>query len=380
MQLLNYNVPYVVSGIFKFFDRLEIKNLLAYLRIIVNNSDEISLTRIINFPKRNIGNSTVEKLIDFSKANNITLFEAITNYEKFNYPISIKNKISDFAELLIDLKENSNKMSLSAFVKYLIDRVKIKESYNKTVEEDVDRLMNIDQFVQSVQSFENMNDDASISSYLESVTLQSSLEEDNVEDCVNVSTVHASKGLEFDVVFVVGLEEGRFPLSRGGYGNIENLEEERRLMYVATTRAKKQLFVTRAKSRFLYGNREQTLESRFIKEMGIEKPKYSASEIFANSMRYNDRFESKVVNRFENSISTTDNFKTSNPWDSKIIKSNQNKFDEFKVGVKVLHTKFGVGVITSIENIGNNTFVTVNFNGIGAKQLSLSIAPLKVLK
>ena len=114
--------------------------------------------------------------------------------------------------------------------------------------------------------------------------------------------------------------------------------------------------------------------------MGIEKPKFSASEIFSSAVRFNDRFENKPNRTETSSLFSNESFKPSNPWDSKIVKSNQSKFDEFKVGVKVLHTKFGVGIVTHIENIGSNTFVTVNFNGIGAKQLSLSIAPLKVIK
>ena len=125
---MNYNIPYVVSGIFKFFDRLEIKNLLAYLRVVVNNSDNISLTRIINFPKRNIGNATVDKLLEYANENNLTLYETITNFQTLDYPTALKNKIADFAYLLNDLKDNSEKMTITAFVKYLIDAAKIKES------------------------------------------------------------------------------------------------------------------------------------------------------------------------------------------------------------------------------------------------------------
>lgn len=391
-KLLNYNISYIVAGIFKFFDRAEIKNLLAYMRVIVNNADDISISRIINFPKRNIGNATIEKLQDYAKTKNKSLFDVITNYQVEEYPTSIKNKISDFANLLNILKENCEKMSLTSFVKFMIDKANIKESYDKSKEEDVDRLMNIDQFIQSVQSFENLNEDASVLSYLESVTLQNSIEEDDETNSISVSTVHASKGLEFDVVFVIGLEEGCFPLSRGGCGNIENLEEERRLMYVATTRAKKQLFITRAKSRFLYGNRETTVESRFIEEMGLQKPKENIYQSFSNSFNgFSDHFnkssnytESKPVftniSQSQSLNQTSPTGKFDNVWESKIVKSNEKKYDDFKVGAKVLHTKFGVGTIISVDNLNGNISVTVNFNGFGVKQLSLAFAPLKVLK
>lgn len=372
-KLLNYNIPYVVSGIFKFFDRAEIKNLLAYLRVIVNNSDNISLLRIINFPKRSIGNATIDKLVEYSREKNISLFETITNFQVLDYPSSIKTKIADFAYLLTNLKENSEKMPITEFVKYLISSAKIKESYNKNNEDDMDRLVNIDQFIQSIQSFENLNDDSSILNYLESVTLQNSIEEENVEDCVSISTVHASKGLEFDIVFVVGLEEGCFPLSRCG-GRIENLEEERRLMYVAATRARKQLFVTRAKSRFLYGNRDLTIQSRFIKEMDLKKPFGENYSSFGTGV--NTSYKSELIDpkkKFESS-------NASNLWENKVIKSNQSKFVEYKIGSQVLHTKFGVGIITSISGSGDNTTVSVNFKGFGVKQLSLAFAPLKIIK
>ena len=305
----------------------------------------------------------------------MSLFDTITNFQVLDFPTSIKNKIVDFAYLLNSLKENSEKMTITAFVKHLIDSAKIKESYNKNIEDDVDRLMNIDQFVQSVQSFENLNDDSSIINYLESVTLQNSIEDDNVEDCVSISTVHASKGLEFDAVFVVGLEEGCFPLSRCG-GRIENLEEERRLMYVATTRAKKQLFITRAKSRFLYGNRDLTMVSRFIKEMGLKKPAEDVERFGFSS--FSNQFVNPIKTPISRPASTVND--STNLWESKIVKSNQSKFADYKIGSQVLHTKFGVGIITSVTGSGDNTTISVNFKGFGVKQLSLAFAPLKIIK
>ncbi len=419
-KLLNYNIPYVVSGIFKFFERLEIKNIIAYLSMIVNPKDSVNVTRIINVPKRGIGQATIDKLESEAKDKGISLLELIENFRESDLPSSIKLKIAEFGDLITDLKQAYEEKSLYDFVEYVIDTVGMKDMYNTNAEEDIDRCLNIDQFLQSVRSYENLNPDANLVDYLEGITLQNTLEtEDDNEASVSISTVHASKGLEFDYVFIIGMEEGKFPLSRA-LDNADELEEERRLMYVAITRARKKLYVTRAKSRFMYGKRDNQMGSRFLKEMGIpvqEKPTYNAydrsgySEGYSGYNRegysksygnYGGSSNYESSHKFGANYDTFDSFSSAqnsygnyqektkatnintlnslqNLVNAKIDKQKKS-LDEYKVGVQVLHTKFGVGTIVKTEDAGGNNYVSVDFGAIGVKTLSLNFAPLQIIK
>lgn len=414
-KLLNYNLPYKVSGIFKFFERLEIKNTIAYLSMVVNPKDAVNVTRVINWPKRGIGQATVDKLIEEARLNNVALLDLIENFRDSNLPSNIKAKIADFGDLITDLKKAYQEKSLFDFVDYVINTVGIKDMYNTSAEEDIDRCLNIDQLLQSVKSYEHLNPDANLVDYLEGITLQNTIEEEDDDgDCVSISTVHASKGLEFDYVFIIGLEEGKFPLSRAMESEDE-LEEERRLMYVAITRARKKLYVTKAKSRFLYGKRETQVPSRFLKEMGlkvVEKPRfrdfdddyesgyggYKSSYSSGYSSGYSnskwgggntgsaqkyDSYDSYVKSQsnFGNiqntNINTLQNLQNIN--NSK-LNDQKKKLSDYKVGVQVLHTKFGVGTIVKTEEAGGNNYVSVDFGTLGVKTLSLNFAPLQILK
>lgn len=377
-KLLNYNIPYKVSGLFKFFDRAEIKNILAYLRLVINPKDSESLKRIINFPKRNIGVSSIEKLQEISDKTELDLIDVILNYKSFEIPNALKLKLSGFSKLINKLKENYENLPLSEFVKFVVEEAKIKNAYNSKSDEDTDRLMNIDQLIQSVYSFEMNNLGKGLIDYLESVTLQNEIEElDSSVFKISVSTIHAAKGLEFDNIFVMGAEEGRIPLNRA-LEQPEELEEERRLMYVAITRAKKRLIITRAKTRFLYGKTEKTFESRFVKEMGLIKDEYSK-----NMGRLAEHNFPISRNTTDKSIQNTNSFNKSN-FD---IKQELNRISdfankvkqkalqkEFQVGTEVNHLRFGAGKIIKREE----NFVSVDFGKLGVKSLSLDFAPLQI--
>ncbi len=418
-KLLNYNLPYKVSGIFKFFERLEIKNTIAYLSMIVNPKDAVNVTRIINYPKRGIGQATIDKLVQEAQLKNMPLLDLIENFRDSDLSSTIKAKIAEFGDLISDLKKAYNEKSLYDFVEYVVNTVGIKDMYNTSAEEDVDRCLNIDQLLQSVKSYEHLNPDANLVDYLEGITLQNTLdEEDDDMASVSISTVHASKGLEFDYVFVIGMEEGKFPLSRA-MDNNDELEEERRLMYVAITRARKKLYVTKAKSRFLYGKRETQLPSRFLKEMGMQvsanKPTYRENNYYNDtysnygyssnygSNNYNSSYKSNYsssssIYSSSNSYSTYESFSsaqtsfgdtqktTIQPINSmqnlnlNKVNEQKKKLDDYKVGVQVLHTKFGVGTIVKVEDAGGNNYVSVDFGTIGVKTLSLNFAPLQILK
>ena len=415
-RLLNYNIPFTVSGIFKFFERLEIKNILAYLSIIVNPKDNNSLVRIINYPKRGIGQATIDKLLSLSQQTGLSIVEILDDIDSYDIG-SAKLKLRDFASLIDKIKSSYETMGMTDFVKELLKITEINELYNTKNEDDINRKLNIDQFVQSVESYEKNNEGDGIVDYLQSVTLQNDLQDDDSEDGVSVSTVHASKGLEFNYVFIIGAEEGSFPLSRA-LDNDDELEEERRLMYVAVTRAKKKLYITRAKSRFLYGKRNYTVESRFIKEMGLsvpkEEPKFNYGGEYQNSYNdgyskasygnnyggysqggYNKQFENKFAGSGSSFGGYADEpsgfasktpISTGNPWEVKLNASksagstpNGEKKD-FEVGTMVLHPKFGIGNVMKVDGSGDNKSVTVNFKTVGVKTLVLSFAPLKIIK
>ena len=368
-KLLNYDIPYKVSGIFKFFERAEIKNILAYMTLAVNEYDSVAFERIVNFPKRGIGESSVEQIRTASIASGVSMREVAMHPDKYNLPSSLVTKITPFGQVMHELVDSIDSMSLTDWVDNLLKVTGINMQYNTKSEEDINRKLNVDSFEHSVATFDHDNDGATVVDYLQSVTLANDLNDENSGDAVSLFTIHAAKGLEFDYVFVIGLEEGIFPLSRA-LDEPDELEEERRLMYVAITRAKRKLYLSYARSRFLYGKRNNMAASRFIKEMGMikERPKLTQFDNNYNS------FNAVKLNKPNMMPDSTDSL-----WQNKI--SNQkDKFSEYKVGELVLHPKFGVGSIIKTEIIGDNSYVTVDYNGVGVKTLSLAFAPLQIIK
>ena len=421
-KLLSYNIPYVVSGIFKFFERAEIKNVLAYLRLTVNPKDNESLKRIINFPKRGIGNASVDKIDQLAKDKGISMLEVVLN-DYSELPKALNDKLESLRYVYNEIKNEDTKS-----VYYYADRVvklaEINLAYNKSDEEDADRLLNISQLMQSIKSFEEQNPNCELSDYLESITLQSSVDEtDDAANSVSISTIHAAKGLEFDYVYIMGAEEGLFPISRA-LDSPGEVEEERRLMYVAITRAKQKVWITNTKSRYLYHDRSYTMASRFISEMGLETKKpevqrfgsgyneygggyneysgYNYNKSSYNSgagyggysnkqssySNYNaNSYQSTKSNNYADSVN---NYATKQPSETvstnlqslmvKKLGDQKSKFSSYTVGTQVLHPKFGVGTIVSANLDSQSPDVTIDFGKLGRKTLSLSFAPLQILK
>ena len=251
-------IPYHVVGGVGFYSRKEIKDILAYLRLIYNEKDDISLLRIINVPKRGIGNKTISNLIEKSNNLGLSIYEAIDG-----------GKEQSFKELMEDLKEYRESHSLTELVDYILDKSGIKKEYqdDKTLESD-NRLENLEEFKSITKTFEDRDGLVSLEDFLLEVSLLTDVSEyqDDDKNKVNLLTIHSVKGLEFDYVFIVGLEEGLFPHANAFMLNSE-LEEERRLCYVALTRARIKLFLVNAKLRMLYGHEGASPESRFIKEI-----------------------------------------------------------------------------------------------------------------
>ena len=307
-------IPYKVFGGFKFFERKEIKDLLAYLRLINNPFDSEAAVRIINFPKRGIGAKTVEALQNYAYENELSVYDALLDLDEIGFTAGTKQKLVDFRDLIKEWIIDSQDMPVNELVKKIISDTKMREAYADESDESINKLANIEEFINSVEEYCRLNDGATLTDYLNQVTLSSDTDEMDDSDYVTLATVHSVKGLEFKCVFICGLEENILPISRA-VDNDDDMEEERRLMYVAITRAKERLFMTRSKSRYLYGKREPTSRSRFLKELSahLQMPKevqrvafgysdYDDPESYGNSAygggRYatNDDYSGKRTN------------------------------------------------------------------------------------
>ena len=335
--LLAYNIPYKVYGGLKFFERAEIKILLAYLSIFVNKKDEISLLKVINFPRRGVGDVAINTL-------KLEAEDGILNYilsEKFKCH-KLYKKLENFVENYRKLDKERENLSLYDFAKRVIKDFKIDLEYAGKDEENINKSRNIDSFLASIKEFEAENEGATLADYLSGVMLKSDQDDMEGDGYVSLSTVHAVKGLEFRVVFVVGLEEGIFPLSRATNLPSE-MEEERRLMYVAITRAEEKIYLIHATKRFMYGKSNYETESRFLKELNIveknlPKPKEKKKK------------EDKAQEFFDSGL---------------------------KVGDKVIHPRFGEGEILDISADG--MVGKIDFSG-SVKELMLNMAKLEKME
>ncbi len=379
-KLITYGVPYKVYGGFKFFERKEIKDVLSYLRLIHNPHDNEATRRMLTFPKRGIGDATITQISTLAEEEGISMFDLIMG----NMGQSIK-KLDGVRKLFADLKEKSEAMPLYEFVEYLINLVDFKGAIGNKTDEDLNKQMNIDDFLLSVKEFSDANTMAGLEEYLQSITLMRDIDNlDEEDDTASLITIHAAKGLEFRVVFIVGLNDGLFPLSRAINSDDENeLEEERRLMYVAITRAKEKLYLTRSRTRFSFESKrlEYTLPSRFLKELGIvnetgvkERRNYSDVDT-AFSTGYSS-ITSPMDSVYKTSaISSFNQTKTSSQ-ESKVQKKD---YSLFKKGTIVEHPHFGRGEVTVEVTDFAAGFVTIKFDKVGIKTLSLKYADLKIV-
>ena len=360
-RLMFYNIPYEIYGGFKFYDRKEIKDLVSYLRIMVNPADEEAILRVVNFPKRGIGDGAVAQLRNYVSVTSSNLYDTIINIQQTDLPKSLIAKIAIFSDILSDIERNTpdiRGITLAQFVKYVIERTGMAKAYEEDTEENLSRLANLDQFLDSVSEFEEGFEGAGLADFLETITLKSDVDTLGDNDSLVLATVHSAKGLEFKAVFVVGLDEGVFPISRTE--SPSDLEEERRLMYVAVTRARERLYLTRASSRFLYGMRKATYASRFFDEVEDEAPAKRKAEFAGNR---------------EDLLQKLNIIKAADFTPKSIIDKRL-----YVPGTVVRHAKFGLGQIVSVSGSGDNTLIGVDFELMGKKTLSLSYAPLEVLE
>ncbi|AEE96901.1 DNA helicase PcrA [Mahella australiensis] len=345
-------IPYKVIGGLRFYDRKEIKDIIAYLRVIANPMDSVSLRRIINEPKRGIGDATVRAMEDLAQKSGQSLFDIIWNIDQIDEISSrVKNRIKPFADAMVQLMAMKELLSPSEFIQQLLDAT----GYIRALEaEDTDeakaRIDNIGQLVSAVKEFENSADEPTLEAFLENVALISGTDELSEDgDAVVLMTIHGAKGLEFPVVFISGMEEGLFPSGRA-FNEESQMEEERRLCYVAITRARQQLYMTYARQRMIFGNIMDGIPSRFLDEIPQELLEGVGQAI-----------EGK------DSIAVTKIHDRSDA-DAKVF---------YKLGEKIKHPRFGVGTIVEVKGSGEDIELKVAFPKGGVKQLLVKYAPIE---
>ncbi|MDP4178124.1 MAG: DNA helicase PcrA [Bacillota bacterium] len=395
------SIPYKLVGGLGFYDRKEIKDILAYLRLIVNFHDDISLLRIINVPKRSIGNSTIDKMQEFANSIDDCLYNVILDIE--NVPGIARRSItsiSKFAELINSLKAKKDMMSVSELLQAILDETGyVEELKNSNEIEYQSRSENIEQLISAAVEFENSSEDKSAEAFLETVALVAAVDSmDEKSGNVVLMTFHSAKGLEFPVVFMVGMENGLFPSSLA-FNNDKEMEESRRLCYVGITRARKKLFMTSAEVRRVYGRTVGYEESEFLNEIpkelkehlnGIGKSynSYSGGQIESKRVTYNMNNEYNNTNsikktNYNNSIIVADLIKNDDV-KSEVkneVKSEVKKLtnSEATIGRKIKHAKFGIGTIISINKDGRDIKLTIAFDNMGIKTFLLGLAPLELL-
>lgn len=380
---LKSSVPYTMVGGHKFYDRKEIRDVLAYLTLIVNPQDSMSFTRVVNTPKRGIGLTSVEHLREFANDNHWSLLQAAENVDIANQITSrTRNKIAEFGDLMRNLTKQAEYLNLTDLTEQILEQ----SGYNKMLDQDKNleaqaRRENLDEFKSVTQEYDEKHKDdgddnvQKITNFLADLALVS--DQDDVDEqapAVTLMTLHAAKGLEFPVVFLVGMEEGIFPLSRAVMENDE-LEEERRLAYVGITRAKKKLYLTNAFSRLLYGRIQRNQPSRFVEEINPDLLQ------FENSSEGNDLNERKLP--FGKTSATASTYRSQHDYRHagkrvKPITNTGTGADKvsWKTGDKVQHKKWGQGTVVKVSGTGNDMELDIAFPQQGVKRLLASFAPI----
>ncbi len=395
------DIPYKIIGGLKFYERKEIKDTIAYLRLIYNPADNLSLKRIINEPKRGVGKTSIDNIAKIAEDTNVSMYEIIKNAADYGLNRVFVNT-REFVEQIEYLISKKEELSISELIKETLNKTgytKALENEN-TVEAET-RIQNLEEFLTVAMEFEEEASENPLAEFLEGITLSSDIDGmEEEEDSITLMTLHTAKGLEFPVVFLVGMEEGIFP----GYKSIgepKELEEERRLCYVGITRAKQFLFLTCSKQRTIFGSTTYNSPSRFLQEIpeeylkGYEEAfkKEEKSSYADKSYSWEYGSSSKVltkkmgVSEIQSAYKTASNslsgynFKTPESFLSNLNKKTENTTDlsKYKAGAKVFHKKFGEGTINYVEVEGDDLKVDINFDKVGHKRLMAKFANLEVI-
>lgn len=367
-SFMKMGIPYRIIGAHKFYDRKEIKDIIAYLRVVNNPHDDISLKRIVNVPRRGIGKVTLDRAEQLAYDNGVSIYSILLEASKLSELTRASAKIKSFTDMLVKLRSLAEYLDLTELIKSVIDQSGIiKELEQEDTIEAKTRIENIREFQSVVLDFvrNSEEEDPGLNDFLAHVSLIADVDTmADEQDRVVLMTMHSAKGLEFPIVFLAGMEEGVFPSYRS-IGEESEMEEERRLCYVGITRAREKLFLTFTKSRTLFGNTTYNRQSRFIDEI----PEDLLKHISENG----DLIKSDVRKSVTNQISA-DEWKQRT---ASFIKAAELNTDELVAGTRVLHKKFGVGTITAREPEGSDFKLEIDFDQFGMKRLLASYAKLK---
>ena len=399
------NIPYKIIGGLKFYERKEIKDIIAYLRLIFNTNDNLSLKRIINEPKRGVGKTSLDAIQEVADSNGISMYEVIKNAAQYGLNRVFINT-REFIEQIENLIAKKDEIKISDLIKETLRTTGYTQALkNENTIEAESRIQNLDEFLTVAIEFEDESAENTLGDFLEGITLTTDLDNaDTSEDSVTLMTLHSAKGLEFPVVFLVGMEEGIFP----GYKSIgeeKELEEERRLFYVGITRAKEYLHLTCAKRRTIFGSTSYNQVSRFVKEIPKEildgyddvlsertrDDNFRDSGYkweYGNSSFNNSRVKTYNIDTYKvptKATATSEKttgfaFKTAESFLNTLNKK-QNTVDisQYKEGQRVYHKKFGEGTINKLESEGDDYKVDISFDKSGNKRLMAKFAGLQII-
>lgn len=396
--LRRQNIPYRIYGGMSFYQRKEVKDLLAYLKMAINPYDEEALKRVINYPARGIGQTTMDKVIITATNENKRPWDVLQEIQYYDIPTRTKNAIQEFVLMIQSFTALEKRQNAYELAKHIGTTTKlVAELYSDKTVEGVSRYENVQELLNSIKEFVeedvvaddanaeeiNMLTDKSLGSFLQNVTLLTGDEKDTENlDTVKLMTVHAAKGLEFGVVYVVGMEENLFPGQQSLY-SLEDLEEERRLFYVAITRAEKRLFLTYANTRYKFGQLNYCDQSRFLQEIPeslvshhgeIKRPQIHSQS--SNNGGLSGGFAPKATYP-KPLVKSQPAPPVSNNTDEPFVPDDANTL---QVGMEIQHEKFGDGKVVSIEGSGANRIASVFFNSFGVKKIMLKFAKVKIIK
>jgi len=374
---LKANIPYKIVGGHKFYDRKEIKDIIAYLRLIQNPLDNYAFKRIINVPKRGIGKTTLDKLEQYSIEKGESIFGAMLECDNIpGLSQRAKESLNSFSTLIRKFIAMKEIFTITQLIENVIDSIGyIEEIREEETLQAESRIENIKEFLSVAVSFEEASEDKSLEAFLANISLLSDLDktEDTDADTVTMMTLHSAKGLEFPVVFMTGMEENLFPTSRAYYSE-EDMEEERRLCYVGITRAEEMLFMTRAVTRMLYGKTSINSMSRFLREI----PDELIEDL--NEKKSSDAYNDFSTNSTKGSINSNSSLKYFTGYTIENTRKAPKDLNlDIKPGTKVNHKSWGIGTVVQIRELDNDKEITIAFNSQGIKKLLLSFAPIEIL-
>ena len=366
-KLMRYAIPYTMVGGTKFYDRKEIKDVLAYLRLLYNPEDSLSLTRIINVPKRNIGATTMEKVAAYAEGEGISLFEALSSPDAIPVTKRAQTSLENFAAMIFDLLNDIDGMDVLSLIEKVIKDTGYGEMLDKDAEHDPQgesRKENVGEFLSVAKDYMDSNPDGNLQDFLENVALVSDVDDFESSDSkVTLMTLHSAKGLEFPVVFLAGLDEGLFPHSRT-LMDPEEFEEERRLAYVGITRAERQLYVTNAITRTMYGRVSAYMPSRFLGEIPPELVEEYRRKSAMPQSRMTSIPGQQRVSILSKPVATS-------------LPKKHAVTDSFAKGDKVRHKIWGIGTVLDVIGDGPNMQMKIQFPTKGVRQVVVKYAPLE---